>query len=88
MANSGAGTVVWVRLGREDDFYFAWSPDVPGLHLCGTDRDALIQDIPAALAFLFRENSGVSVSVQPYAPVTEFPRPSETDDRFVVQMVA
>lgn len=39
------------------------SPDVPGLHLCGTNMRAMKETVETAIKRLFKDNRGVNVNV-------------------------
>ena len=47
------------------------SPDVPGLHLSGPDREAVARDLCPAIEILFRENRGVEVTAIPLVSLAD-----------------
>lgn len=87
--NGAIATTVSVTV-EEDDFaiWHAHSTDVFGLELCGQDREDVIDAIPGAIKFLYRENHQVEVTVRRLCDVKRFPSRTEVDDRFLLECAA
>lgn len=47
------------------------SPDVPGLHLSGADRDAVFADVGPAIQMLFKANQDIDIEWHPVVPSVE-----------------
>lgn len=87
-----SGTVamtVSVTVERDGfDIWHAYSADVFGLELCGRDKEKVVDAIPAAIEFLYRENHQVDVSVRRLCDVRQFPRRFIRDDEFLLELAA
>lgn len=55
--------VVDVCIKERSGVYYVSSPDIPGLHLCGSDRKALLADAPAAIELLYKLNNNLDVRI-------------------------
>lgn len=70
----------------EFDIWHAHSEDVFGLELGGRDRQKVVDAIPEAIKFLYRENYNVEVSVKRLCDIHEFPtRRVEIDNEFLLE---
>lgn len=67
VASSAYSTLISLHIeARPSDAFFAISSkDLPGLVLGGTDLIALLNDVPAAIALLYKLNYGMNVKVVP-----------------------
>lgn len=54
-----------IEANRDNGFFAITSKNVPGLVLGGTDLFALLKDVPAAIALLFKLNYDLNVRVVP-----------------------
>lgn len=80
VASSTYSTVISLHIeaNREDGFYAISSKDLPGLVLGGKDLFALLKDVPAAIALLFKLNYGLKVQVTPAdGKIQKTPEPKE-----------
>lgn len=81
-----AALVVQINIRDEGDHFYAASPDVPGLHVCGLDLPETKKRAAAALQRLFKLNRGLDVVVSQLSDDVEgYPETFSTDGRFVVQ---
>lgn len=89
MANTNGSIATTVSVEVEVDGFDIWhahSKDVFGLELCARDREKVIEAIPEAIKFLYRENHGVEVSVRRLCRAKEFPaRSVVVDDRYLLE---
>ncbi len=60
-------TVIEVRMTERDGWFSVFSPDMPQLHLCGTDRRALEKDICPMIQWLYKLNYDMDIAVAPAA---------------------
>ena len=75
--------VARIELMERDGHVYAYSDEVPGLNVCGTDRDVVLQDVVTAIKFLYREVRGLNVSVkwiEEDSPLMLRPRTKESRD--------
>jgi hypothetical protein len=56
--------VAEIRLDERDGDIHAYSDDVPGLNICGRDRDEVLEDVVGAIKFLYKEVAGIDVDVE------------------------
>ena len=81
--------IVPINVQRLDACYYAASPELPGLHVCGETLDAMMASTLLAVKELFRVNRGLDVRVFPASgDAGAFPRLAGTADRLVVQAVS
>ena len=77
---------VHVKVEKDEfDIWHAHSEDVFGLELGGRDRQKVVDAIPEAIKFLYRENHNVEVSVRRLCDVHAFPTPVVVDDEFLLE---
>ncbi|MCY4214929.1 MAG: hypothetical protein OXF68_15060 [Gammaproteobacteria bacterium] len=88
MAQAQLTTAIRVRIERHGNHYIAYSDDLPGLNLIGNRQKDVLADVPSAVAYLYKANAGVDVSVCQMAKPLEFPNPVYEKDRFVVSAQA
>ena len=67
----GALIVRVIFQDRGDGGLRVFSPDVRGLHLSGTDREAVLRDVVPAIKLLFEKNHGLHVEAHPIVPTLE-----------------
>ncbi len=80
MQGRGISIICIVTEDRDDGGLRIHSPDVPGLHLSGANRDAVMRDVIPAIKHLFKANNGVDVEVSPIQPsLDELFRDVQTD---------
>lgn len=78
--------ILAIRVQKLDDYFYAASPDVPGLHVCGTTAEATLASAKVAIKALFKQNRGLDVTVMPAsADASSFPKMSGPADMFIVQ---
>jgi hypothetical protein len=76
--------VVEIEFQHVGDFVYASSRDVPGLHVCGGNRDEACESAVSAIKYLFKHNRGMKVDVRPAADDFEsFAQPMQNCDRFI-----
>jgi hypothetical protein len=57
-------TVIDIHLAERDGWHYAFSPDLPELHVCGEDRKAVLQDVCPVIKKLYKLNFSVDVEVR------------------------
>lgn len=57
-------TVISIKLTESDGLVHASSPDLPGLHLCGKTKKAVLTDLPGMVKALYRLNHSIEVDVE------------------------
>lgn len=57
-------TVIEIRLSERDGYYYASSPDMPELHVCGTDKKLVMNDVCPIVKRLYKLNYGLDVGVR------------------------
>lgn len=58
-------TVLCIKFAESDGLVYASSPDLPGLHLCGKSKKAVLADLPEMVKALYRMNNSIEVDVEP-----------------------
>jgi hypothetical protein len=66
--------VAKVTLDERGKDIHAYSDDIPGLNICGTNREDVLQDVVGAVAFLFKEVHGIDVQVELARPSAQLGR--------------
>lgn len=56
--------VARIQLLERDGHIHAFSDEVPGLNVCGKDREVVLRDVVTAIKFLYREVRGLNVEVE------------------------
>ena len=56
--------VAEILFEEHDGEIHAYSDHIPGLNICGSDRDDVCQDVLEAIKFLYKEVKGMVVSVE------------------------
>ena len=78
--------ILSIRVQKLDDYFYAASPDVPGLHVCGSTVEQALESARHAVKALFKQNRGIDVEVKPASSDADrFPRITGAVDLFVVQ---
>lgn len=77
--------VIEIRIHNKDGWCYATSADVPELHVCGTDKRAVMSDVMPILKRLYKLNHGLDITVIPAASADLKPvkKPSLIQDHFV-----
>jgi hypothetical protein len=52
-----------IQLDARDGHIHAFTDEVPGVNICGTDRDTVLRDTIGAIKFYFQEVRGMEVHV-------------------------
>lgn len=86
MTRSQTLLVAEVQLKEQDGSIHAYSDEIPGLHICGTNRDDVLADVITGIKFLYKEVHGLSIEARwadsPAAVIYNLERPAE---RLVMQ---
>ncbi len=56
--------VAEVELEEKEGHIYAYSNDVPGLNICGEDRQYVLDDVIEAIKFLYQEVVGIRVDAE------------------------
>ena len=56
--------VAEVQLRERGGSIHAYSDEIPGLNICGTDRQEVLEDVIAGIKFLYQELKGIAVEVK------------------------
>ena len=57
-------TFARIQMEARDGHIHAFSDEVPGLNICGKDREVVLRDVVRGIKFLFKEVRGINVDVQ------------------------
>jgi len=80
-----AAWIIRVNLRREADMFYADSPDLMGLHICGKTAEQTCETVMKAVKALFKHNRNMDVEVLPATTSGEnFPRISGPCEQFAV----
>ena len=81
MTRSQTLLVAEVQIKEENGSIHAYSDELPGLHICGTDRDAVLEDVILGIKFLYKEVHGMNIEARwadsPAAVTFHMERPAE-----------
>lgn len=88
MAEAQLITTIRVHVERQGKHFVAYSDDLPGLNLIGKRQKDVLADVPSAIKYLYKQNSGIDVSACPMVKPMEFPNRVYEKDRFVVSAQA
>lgn len=78
--------IIRVNVKEEAGYWYANSPDLLGLHICGRSAEQACSSALKAVKALFKHNRGLDVDVMPATEEQDsFPRLKGPVDRFVVQ---
>ena len=81
-----AAAIVSIDVQEVDGFFYAASPDVPGLHVCGETVGEMMDSAILAVKELFRVNRHMDVKVMPVsADMASFPHVTWPVNKLVVQ---
>ena len=81
-----AALILRVNLRRESGMFYADSPDLLGLHICGPTAEQTCQTVIKAVKALFKHNRKMDVEVVPATTDKEsFPRITGLCEQFIVQ---
>jgi hypothetical protein len=79
--------VLEIRFEWQNGFLHVTSEEVPGLHLCGSNPQEVLDDVIPAIKALFKLNRGWNVEVVPETDTSRFPSPVEKLDLFIARTV-
>lgn len=81
MTHSKTLLVAEVQLKEADGSIHAYSDELPGLNIIGTDRDAVLADVITGIKFLYKEVHGQVIEVNwvdsPASVTFNMARPAE-----------
>jgi len=81
--------VLKIDIQAREGYFYAVSPDLPGLHVCGETADTVRSSVLIAVKTLFKRNKKLDVVVRPVAPnIDVFPSSSSRFDRVAVQSLS
>ena len=81
--------IIRVSIQEEPGFFYADSPDLPGLHVCGKTQEQTCTTVIKAIKALFKHNRNMNVIVIPATQDEDnFPQLSGLCEQFVVQRLA
>ena len=81
--------IIRVNVKEEPGFFYADSPDLPGLHVCGKTEEQTCTTVIKAIKALFKHNRKMDVEVVPATKNEEsFPNLTWPCEQFVVQRLA
>lgn len=80
-------TVISICFHENGGIIHAYSPDLPGLHVCGKRRETVLADVPEVIRMLYKLNDGVEVTVK-MAATAQFKRPKPTRQTGPVRFLA
>ena len=84
-----AALIIRVNLKNEASMFYADSPDLLGLHICGPTAEQTCETVIKAVKALFKHNRGLNVNVIPVTTDTaSFPKLAGPCGQFVVQRMA
>lgn len=72
--------VARIQLVERDGHIHAFSDEVPGLNVCGENREVVLDDVITAIKFLYREVRGLNVNVEWVAKENPLLPPARTKD--------
>lgn len=64
MTRSQTLKVAEVQLKEQDGSIHAYSDEIPGLHVVGTNRDEVLDDVITAIKFLYLEVKGQAIDAR------------------------
>lgn len=64
MTRSQTLKVAEVQFKEQDGSIHAYSDEIPGLHVVGTDRDEVLDDVITAIKFLYQEVKGQAIDAR------------------------
>ena len=81
MTRSQTLLVAEVQLTEKDGSFHAYSDELPGLNICGVDREAVLADVILGIKFLYKEVHGMNIEARwadsPAAVTYNKARPAE-----------
>jgi len=81
--------VAEVKFSEKGGSIHAYSDDIPGLNIVGTDRDDVLDDVVEGIKFLYKEVKGMTVTVEwvdtPATVFNEHVQPRKNIERFVMK---
>jgi hypothetical protein len=79
-----AAIIVRVTMRESPEFWYATSPDLPGLHVCGETHEQVCGAIVKGVKALFKHNRKMDVEVLPITSSDDFPKISGPVQEFAV----
>jgi hypothetical protein len=80
-----AALIIRVNLRKDAGYFYADSPDLLGLHICGKTAEQTCETVMKAVKALFKHNRGMDVEVLPATTSDQnFPRISGPCEQFAV----
>ncbi|MCW5621965.1 MAG: hypothetical protein KIS79_12740 [Burkholderiales bacterium] len=77
--------VAEVKISEKDGSIHAFSDEIPGLHIVGTNRAEVLEDVMAGIKFLYQKVKGMAVECEwADSPAPEFNRTRPSVERFVM----
>ena len=84
-----AALIIRVKVTNDSGVFYAESPDLLGLHICGRSYEQTCQTVIKAVKALFRHNRNMDVEVVPATNnVESFPMFTGECEQYVVQRAA
>lgn len=80
-------TVISICFHENGGIVHAYSPDLPGLHVCGKKRETVLADVPEVIKMLYKLNDGVDVQVK-MASNAQFKKPKPSRQAGPVRFLA
>lgn len=56
--------VAEIQFSEGNGSIHAYSDDIPGLHICGTDREAVLRDVVGGIKFLYKQLHGLVIECE------------------------
>ena len=72
--------VAEVCIKEEGGSIHAYSEEIPGLHIVGTEREAVLEDVVTGIKFLYKEVKNMNVDVR----WVNSPKPVRDFERFMM----
>ncbi|MGE3679427.1 MAG: hypothetical protein AB7F95_16080 [Burkholderiales bacterium] len=89
MGRSPNYLVAEVQLHESDGSIHAYSDDIPGLNICGADREAVLTDVIHGIVHIFKIVHGKNVTVEwadtPAGAFQHESHPHRSKERFVMK---
>lgn len=77
--------ILSINVQEVDGYFYAASPDVPGMHVCAETAEEMMESAIQAVKTLFMVNRKMEVRVAPVADMASFPDVTWPVNRLVVQ---
>lgn len=80
-------TVISICFYENGGIVHAYSPELPGLHVCGKRRETVLADVPEVIKMLYKLNDDVEVTVK-MASTAQFKKPKPSRQTGPVRFLA